>query len=120
MNSVLDEINNLYKEELSNYKYIEPKDIQLIEDGSYISYINNKLEKKHGYVISIRNKSNINNIIIELRNNNKRRHWFIYTKDMYIFVKEKQKDKFRDLLQSFLDNDFSNLTAISTKKTLKK
>jgi hypothetical protein len=116
MNSDLDEINKLYKEELSNYKYIEPKNISLIEDGAYISYINKKLEKKNGFVISIRNKNNINNIIIELKNNNKKRHWFIYSKDMYIFVKEKQKDKFRDLLQSFLDSDFSNLTAISTKK----
>jgi len=113
MTTILDEINKIYKDELSNYKYIEPNEIHSIIEGSYICYIKNNLEKKHGVVVSIRNKSNINNIIIELKNMNKKRHWFIYTKDLYIFIKEKQKDKFRDLLKSFLDSDFANLTLIT-------
>ena len=113
MTTILDKINKVYKDDLSNYKYIQPYEIPSIIPDSYICYIKNDLEKKHGYVVSIRNKSNINNIIIELKSINKKRHWFIYTKDLHIFIKEKQKDKFRDLLKSFLDNDFNNLTHIN-------
>ena len=115
MNSDLTEINKLYKDELSNYKYIEPNNIPNIDIDSYICYINCKLKLKHGYLVSIRNKNNMNNIIYELKNKNNKRHWFIYTSNLYIFVKERPKDNFRDLLKSFIDNDFSNLTMITNK-----
>jgi hypothetical protein len=115
MDSILNKINTIHKDELSNYKYIEKIDIVNIEKGMYICYVNNNLILKHGYVVSIRNKSNINNLIIELNSKNNKRHWFIYTKDLYIFIKERNKDNFRDLLQSFLDNDFANLTVITKK-----
>ena len=115
MNSDLEQINKLYKDNLSNYKYIEPHNILNINIDSYIAYINNKLELKHGFLVSIRNKNNINNIIFELKNKNNKYHWFIYTTKLYIFVRERPKDNFRDLLKSFIDNDFSNLTMITNK-----
>ena len=119
MSSILNKIKKTYKEDLSNYKYIPPDDIPSIQEGSYICYIKPNLEKKHGYVISIRNKDNIDNIIIELKNNLRKEHWFIYTKDMYIFIKERKKDQFRDMLQEFIDNDFSNLTVVTQNNDYK-
>jgi hypothetical protein len=113
MNLQLDKIIKTYKDELSNYKYIEPLNIPSLDEDIYICYINNNLILKHGYVVSIRNKNNMNNIIIELKNRNNTRRWFIYTKDMYIFMKDRPKDDFRDLLKSFLDNDFANLTVVT-------
>jgi hypothetical protein len=115
---IIKKIKNIYKDELSNYKYIEPSNYNNIITGTYICYVKNNLEKKHGFLKSIKNADSIDNVIFELINNRKNRTWYIYTKDVYVFIKEKNKDKFRDLLQSFLDSDFSDLTLMTSKKTI--
>ncbi len=112
----IEKIYKMYKSDLSNYKYMKHDDIPTIEIKSHICYVKKSdLTKKHAIIKSIKNPNVMDSIILELVNNNKSRHWFIYAKDVYVFLKDRPKNGFRDLLQDLFESDFSNLTMITSK-----
>lgn len=101
----LEYVLNRYKTKLENYKYVQYEQLCNIEPKTHISYIKkNNLNIKNGYVKEVKDNS-----IIELTNHYKKRIWFIYTKDYYIFVRESNTNKFKMALKSLVDSDFSDV-----------
>ena len=93
-------INEIYKNELINYEYVENEDILKIPLGTHIKYISkNSLIKKGGFLKEIKNSS-----VLELLNIQKKNKYYVYTKNNYIFYKK--HDKLRNLLQTLVDSEF--------------
>jgi len=101
--SRLEYVINRYKTKLENYKYIQYDQLCNIEPKTHISYIKKtNLNIKNGYVKEVKDNS-----IIELTNHYKKRIWFIYTNDYYIFVRTSNNNKFKSALKDLIDDDFS-------------
>ena len=103
--SRLEYVLNRYKTKLENYEYVQYDELSNIEPKNHISYIKkSNLNIKNGYVKEIKDNS-----IIELTNHYKKRIWFIYSKDYYIFVRISNANKFKTALKSLIDSDFSDI-----------
>ena len=101
--SRLEYVTNRYKTKLENYKYIQYDQLCNIEPKTHICYIKKtNLNIKNGYVKEVKDNS-----IIELTNHYKKRIWFIYTNDYYIFVRTSNNNKFKMALKDLIDDDFS-------------
>ena len=100
---ILNKINLKYDSELVDYKYCEFDNIIDIPRGTHIKYISKKnLIKKSGCIKDIKDNS-----ILELINVYRKRKWFIYTEQYYIFYKFKNSNSLKDILKHLVDNNFS-------------
>ena len=103
-------INNKYKNEISNFKYID--NVNNLSIGMYIYYIKKtNLNKKSGTIRSI-----IDNSIIEMINQSKNKIWFIYWNEHYIYYRINKKNCFKEVLKTLLESDFNELTTMTNKK----
>ena len=95
----MEHILHKYKNELVNYKFVEDSDILSLPLGCHIIYFSkDNYIKKSGTLKDVKDIS-----ILELRYFKKK--WYIYTKNNYIFFKERI-NKLRNSLQSLLNSDF--------------
>ncbi len=106
----IDKIFQIYNIDLINYRYIDSNNIINIPIGSKISCVKkNKYDKTICLLKSIKNTNNINNLILQVTSLNNIYSWFIYCKDVYVFMYFK-KQTFREMMKELIDNDFQNLT----------
>ena len=90
-----------YKLELTDYIYSEYVNIINIPLGTYIKYISKKTQLlKSGFLKNIKDSS-----ILELFSIKKRK-WFIYANEYYIFYKIPVHNKLKNSLLDLVNNNF--------------
>lgn len=92
-----EDITDEVKESLIDFKRVTKK--TKLQPGTYLRYIKKTNNSKYygGFF-----KEYVDKGILQLYT--KGRKWMIYEEDCFIFYKNIERNKFRNLLQNFLDN----------------
>lgn len=103
---------NILKSKLKDnkYEYAYVNNIDELKSNMVIKYSKkNNPELKTGTIVNLRDN------IIQMKNPQNKRIWYIYYNENYIFIRKNYKNSLKSLLTSFLEADFTNIT-IKKKK----